>query len=525
MANLKIHVGANNVDENYNTNWCVEVIQNNFTVLSAFSTERNTGGADPTFVKGISSFDPNQSTTIKYYNLGKKTNTISIKLINLVDGFEVTSGNGTVTDGQMKSVTFNIPAGAFGGRINVYCNEVSQTLSGVDYVGSGTQSGGLFQRVISTKTGDSNFVGVETANVTANPNYIAPITSGLTAPTVNATARTTTQTLTFGGMQTGDLLKLYLVELIGSQTAPDGKVSEWNIFAEYNGSYSPFIGSYAGFTMKGKYTRGGVDSPFSSNVTITQDAGQLAQMTFTKYLTPGGSSVPGNNYVVNDKVDITNLVSGAALNIYVGLTNTLATEGTHYSKATISGGFRITFLTLGVLNFVQSKSGNTDSASKYITCEALLPKPILSANVRTVGESVTVMNTNNSYDSMLVYKNGDLAQSTDYTLAIGNFTFLTVGIYTFKGQKSGLPDSVESDDVVVSVNTTVSRRRYTITDFSTADVAAENVQIGSGATAASVDNWTDGLVIELDINNGVRPKFFLRDKTDFTKVTRPYVIT
>lgn len=523
MADLKIHVGANNAGDNYNTKWGLEVIQNNFTVLSAFSTERDTGGADPTFVKGISSFDPNQSTTIKYYNLGRKTNIISIKLINLFDGFEVTSGNGPASDGQKQEVTFNIPAGGFGGRINVYCNETSTTASGVDYVGSGTQNAGLFPRIISTKTADNAFVGVETANISANPNYIAASGGGgnFTAPTVNATTRTTTETLTFSGMQAGDILKLYIVEMIGSQTTPDGKVSEFTIPA--SGTYSPYIGSYGGLTMKGKYTRIAMDSAFSVNVSITQDASQLAQMTFTKYLGNGG--VAGNVYVAGDQIDITNLVSGASLKVLLGTSTTVATEGTHYSKVAIADGFRVTFLIIGVLNFVQTKSGSTDSANKYISIDALLPKPILSSYVRTINESITVMNPNNGFDSMDVYKDGNLATAGDFSLAVGNYTFLAVGNYTLRGKKNGYPDSIDSDIVVVSVNSTVSRREYEVTEYSLADVAANNVQIGSGVDAASVTNWTDGLIIQLNITNGVRPKFFLRDKTDFNKVTRAYVIT
>ena len=522
MAELKIHVGANGSDDNFNVKWYLEVIQNNFVVLSAFSSERDTGGADPAFVKGIGSFDPNQSTTIKYYNLGKKSNVIHIRFFNLVNNFEITSGNGVATDGQVKETTFNIPSGAFAGRINVYCNEQSQTLSGVNYAGFGTKNSlGLFPKVISTKSADSSFVGIETPNVSANPNYIQPtVENPLPAPSVNAITRTTTQQLTFSGMQLGDVLKLYVLELIGSQATPDGKVSEWNIPA--SGSYAPFIGSFGGLTLKGKYSRNGADSPFSSQVSVTQDATQLAQMTFTKFIT--GSSVEGLIIVTGDKVDVTNIVAGAELKIYLGTSTALATEGTHYAKAAIANGFRITFLLLGVFNFVQSKTGNTDSGNKYITCEALLPKPILSAYVRTVGESVTVMNQNNGFDSMLVKVGGILATDLDFSLAIGNYTFLTAGNFTLIGQKAGYPDSVESDEVMVIVNTTVSRRRYTVTEISASDVLPDNVQIGAGATIETVDNWTDGLVIELNITNKIRPKFFLRDKSDPMKATKPYII-
>jgi len=521
MADLKIHVGANNVGDNYNTKWGLEVIQNNFVILSAFSTERDTGGPDPTFVKGMTSFDPNQSTTIKYYNLGKKTNTISIVLINLVDGFIVTGGNGPATDGQKQEITFSIPAGAFGGRINVYCNETSQVASGVDYVGSGTASVlGLFPRIISVKPADNGFVGVETANITANPNFIAA-TGGaapLAAPAVNATTRTTLETLTFSGMNQGDILELYINELIGSQNIPDGKVSEWTIPAL--GEYSPYIGSYGGLTMKGRYRRSGAISDFSSNVSITQAANQLPQMTFAKF---GG--VAGGIFVPLDKVDITNFAAGATLKVLVGTSATVATEGTHYSQVAIANGIRVTFLTTGTLNFVQTLAGMTDSANKYILVDPLLPKPILSSYVRNVGESVTVQNPNNGFDAMLVLKNGiDATINSDYSLAVGNFTFLVAGSFTLKGQKAGFPNSVESDPVVVSVNTTLSRRQYEVTAYSLADVALANVQIGSGTSADTVTNWTDGLVIELNIANGIRPKFFLRDKTNFAKVTSAYVI-
>lgn len=263
MATLEIRFGRNVSDNNIDVPFYVDVRQGGASVMTAFSTE---GNKSTGIVKTNNSFDATQTTTIVIYNLGKKTNIVTANLINVVNGSEIfgTSSVYLANDGQKFERVVNIPAGSFVGYLNIICHEAYSILSGVNYVGNGTQSAGLYPLVISTKDGDSGFVGVTTPNNSLNPNYVSPTT--LNAPTVSQTTIQDTQSLTVGGMQNGDLLHFFLD---GVDQFPSGQS-----ISSTGQLIIPMTG-WGGLTAYFNYVRGSVTSPNSSTVTIVNDASVL----------------------------------------------------------------------------------------------------------------------------------------------------------------------------------------------------------------------------------------------------------
>jgi len=173
MATLNIYLGADNTGDNFNVPFYIELLQNNVVILNAWSTEGNRSGSTPTFIKTKTDFDNTLPTKIRYWNLGKKTNWINIHFFNLSGGNISRDVNNLANDGIVQESNYTIDGGNFYGRLEIICNEVSSTLSGVYYAPSGTQTNGLYPSVSSVKKGDASVSSI-TDNVAANPNYIPP---------------------------------------------------------------------------------------------------------------------------------------------------------------------------------------------------------------------------------------------------------------------------------------------------------------------------------------------------------------
>lgn len=438
MSFLQIRFGADNQTDNYNVPFYVEIIQNNAIVLSAFSTE---GNKSTSFIKETNSFDATQQTTIKYYNLGLKQNYIAILLLNAINNQILTDGSIISQSGQVAQQVINIPAGSFAGYLSIKCNEAYSTLSGVDFIGSGTISNGLYPYVISRKISDSSFVGVTTPNTSLNPNYVSPVS--LTAPTVSQTSILDSQNLVVAGMQSGDILHFFLDSI--DQT-PDG------IVISSTGQISIPLSGYGGKTAYFNYVRGSQTSPNSSNVTILSDATVLPTLTVST-----DTSRP--NVYIGEWIDVTDITSGATLKIGVTSSNFTAIEGTDYTKTTISGGFRIIPLKAQIYNFYQSKSGFSDSLKFVINVGSVRPNlanPIPSSFSLLVNQTVTITNQSN-FDNILVYRNQVLIIESDgyFSLSGGVYTFLQTGTYNFVGQKSGQSDSGQSGNIIVQTTVNI----------------------------------------------------------------------
>jgi archaellum component FlaF (FlaF/FlaG flagellin family) len=527
MANIEVQIAKNNPSDNTDVASYIEIIQGGNVILGCFSTEVNSSSANPLRMGLSSSFNQSLSTTVNYYNLGKKVNNINITGVNF-DGFGIfSSGNPACGSGEMKSITFEPQSGQYGLLLKVNCNETSQTLSGVDFQATGTQVGGAYPSIGSVKPSDSGWVSRLTPNNSRNPYYVAGTGGGvLTAPTVSETARLNTQTVVFAGMQFRDTLTLWVNDFtevaVGNLLPGGGNVPQ-------NGELEVSLTSFGGMSMQGRYLRGGVTSPNSQAITVTTDPNtptKLPDLTFT--------SVSGKiNYYVGESVDITGFSSGASLSVKIGTSN--AVLDTDYSLSSITGGYHLTFLTAKTFKIRQTKSGFTSSTETVVTVpqtRPVLTVPIPSKSEILLNDTVTITNAGSvSYSNINVYRDtilvsertGGAASAGDYTLLLGAYTLLKLGSYTFVGQKADYADSEASNPVVVS-NTPVTLHLmdYDLGTFEACSVAPANIEFGSSAMndIDTVTDWTSSKKITKDLSLVADSNFFwIRDKDNHSVVS------
>ena len=343
----------------------------------------------------------------------------------------------------------------------------------------------------------------------------------LPAPTVSATTKFDNESVVFGGMAQGDILSIFA----------DGTQINWayanggNVPA--NGQITLNLAGFGGYGIKGQYARNGVNSPFSANVAVTVNPNtptQLSALTFTSFSGRVG-------YYVSEKIDITGMVSGATLNITLGNGTVASVLNTDYSIDTIVGGYRVTFLTANIFHFRQTKSGFTASTDVAVT--VLQTRPVLAVPTPSVSSVLlngTLTITNKlavGYSNILVFKNNLLVVESqgDYSLLNDVYTLLTVGRYTFVGQKANIEDSLPSSSVIVSLNQ--AEDTYTITVGNICGVLPGNIQTGTSAIndVSTVLDWADGLVIIKNLSTNTRSNFaWIRDKTN-TAVVSPTAFT
>jgi hypothetical protein len=438
MATLRISLGKNNSDNNTDVPWYMEIIQNSAIVLQCFSTQADPNSTTPYLCGTTNDFDPTLPTVINYYNLGKLTNTINFNFVNLVNGNVISAGS-AINDGTKGTVSLSPISGSFSGDIAVLCHQSSVTVSGVNYIASGAQVSGAYPSIASVKPADNGWVSVVTPNVVNNPWYT--VSNGLTAPVVSATTLLNTDSLTVSGMQQGDIMHIYVNNI--KQDSNNLVVSSTGLFV------FPIMTGREG-VVHFNYTRSGLTSPNSQDVTVSVNAMQLGYLTVT-------SANPNQpNYYVGEAVDVTGITSGATLVIGKGSGADATTENTDYTKTTITGGFRITFLIAQIYQFYQTKATFLDGGKTAVTVGAVrevLVKPIPSTLTRNVGETIVITNQSTvGYSNINVLKNGSIVipSEGDYSLLGGIYTFLKAGSYTFVGQKSGFSDSEPSNAVVVA---------------------------------------------------------------------------
>lgn len=497
MANLVIRKGANNQGDNMDVPFFMKVIQNSVTILQCFSTQADPNNSNQCGI--TTQFDPALTTVIEYYNLGKLSNNVSFSGVNLVDGQSFVTGV-NLADGRKESVSFGPISGSFSGNISVICNQISTTPSGVNYVTAGTPSGGAYPSIGSVNPSDNAWVSELTPNVVNNPWYVAG--SGLVKPTVSATTLLNTSSLTVGGMQEGDIMHFFVNNVKQDNDDLVISVTGQLIFPNMTG--------YEGL-VHFNYTRAGLTSPNSDDVTVSANPNLLGYLTLT--------SVSGQvGYYVGESVDVTGIDSGATLVIGKGSNASATTVGTDYTITTISGGFRVTFLLAQIYQFYQTKPTFIDGGKTAVTItgtRVALAKPIPSTLSRYVNETVTITNQATvGYSNINVYKSGLLisAQDGDYSVLGGVYTFLRIGSYTFVGQKTDSADSEPSNAVVVVVAPTLpsgnTRGRFHFNSEESIDLFASGNVAEANSTGAgyrwlknSEDSELETVITYVDVLN------------------------
>lgn len=485
---FEIHVGANNSGANFNVPFYIEVIQSNNVVFSAFSTERGQNSQNPTLVKAKTDFNNALPTTIKFYNLGKKTNIISINLIDINLGQSISTGAISATDGKVVTVPNLNLSGNVALQLGVVCNESSQTLSGVDYIGSYSISGTLYSRVASRNLSDVLFIGVETPNVQANPNYLPGIEAGglVDKPILSASEVVVGSTITITNYsQVG-----YDSMEIRKYDAVEGSI----VVVSGGGDFTLVSGVYT-FLQSGIYSFIGKKSGYQDSVS----GGLIVRSTLPKP-DPNRFSL-----FVNEFIFIKNASSFTSISVFkdgnIATTTDVVADGSFY-----------TFLKAGVFTFVGKKPSVADSEvsdAVVVSRNTLLPKPIVSETSVSVGQTVFITNKD-SYLAVNCYENGELVGSSAFEPDNGGYKFVRNGTFQFIGFKPGFELSDPSDDVVVA---TSINKRFRITSFEAGVIAVGDEQIGTGPNVQSVTNWVDGLVITVPVVGSAYPKIWLRSKT------------
>lgn len=431
ITNFKIGYGSNSGSfAGGVTPFLIELLQGGNVIHRIWSTEGDYNTS--IFIKTVQ-FDTTVATTIKYYNLGGLSNSINLRLLTGITYEDVPNNSGLASnqayDGRVVTQTLDLSTNLSDYYLSVNCQQSNNTPSGVTYSVVGSN-------IVSAKTGDSGFVSSSTPNISLNPNYNSGGVT-LTAPIVSNTTRLNTDNLVISGMQSGDILRTYLNStLVNTETLNSSTKA-----LEY---LSGLIG-----TLKFNYIRTGVVSPDSVNVTVTENNTVLAPPSIV-------SNTPDKpNLYIGEKVNVTNIQSGATLNILkAGVTAVLDTD---YSIVSITGGFQITFLVSGNFGFYTSKSSYTNSDTLILTVgttRPVLTVPILNDYSILINETVTITNGSSiGYDAIDVYKNDVivLPNNGDFTVVGYVYTLLTAGTYNFVGKKAGFANSNQSTDVEVGV--------------------------------------------------------------------------
>ena len=472
-------------------------------------------------------YNPNNGYATETFPIGSDTDVLAGQ------SYKITG----VNTANYPNITLKVNAGQINSPSALY------TLEGTDEVTTGNDSDGVtipsgkghYRKLKYKKIADSTFSSLQLENkknwntsdgvvdVSSYIPYLAvhnAVNSGLSAPIVNKTTMLNTDSLTVSGMQQSDIMHFFV----------NGDKSDNNTLVIDAGLQFifPSMTGYEG-TVYFNYTRAGVVSQNSEDVIVSTNPNKLGYLTFT--------SVTGQvNYYVGEQIDISDIASGATLNIGKGSTATATVEGTDYSITNITGGKRVTFLIAQIFQFWQTKPtfiAGGKTTVQVAAVRTVLARPIPSNTLIEVGSTVTITNQSTvGYSNINVLKANVLviASEGDYSVTGGVYTFLKVGNYKFVGQKTDVADSLASDELVVSavvlppdIPPGTTRREYTGIVKNFAGVLPENVQFGSSYTTVdTVINWVDGLVLVLDISNNVRPNFFLRDKLNPTFTSKAF---
>jgi hypothetical protein len=149
------------------------------------------------------------------------------------------------------------------------------------------------------------------------------------------------------------------------------------------------------------------------------------------------------------------------------------------------------------------------------------PAPVITSSGATIGSNI--FGTTVQSGTILIYKNG--VQITDSVTTTSNglsfswsYMPTDVGNYTFVlSNTSGI--SVASEIVSVA-----RRRKFKVKDGIFCTVPTNNIQVGSGDSAAAVTNWTDGLTVEHNGNLTANSKLYIRDKNSPSNVSESFAI-
>ncbi|MEA5458677.1 hypothetical protein VB796_06500 [Arcicella sp. LKC2W] len=506
---------------------------NNYTVTELANGRQNITSGHSYIFLGISSSQyPN--LTVETFNYG----TSNTALYTLVGENSITGG--TDLDGN------TIPSN------KTYFQQI-----GYKDITTGLNTGLLIANKKNWQTSDGK---VDVSSYIPYLPYISQSggTEGtdLTSPIPNKTAALNTESVVFSGMQAGDVLTLIANDSID---VPFSHASE--AIASNAGQVSVGLANLGGLTLKAKYTRNGTVSPFSVNVVVTQDnSNKLPELTYSRVIASNTGA-----YYVGEEMNVTGISEGASIHIRKS-DGTDATLNTDYSLQAITGGYRVKFLAVNYFTISQQKANYTDSTPMLVNVlqtRPVLDVPTPSVNNLIEGGTLTITNqTSAGYSNVNILKNGNIIPLSDgdYTLNTGVYKILKAGTYTFIGQKTGVNDSAESSQVIVTTSATSDplvtdwedvqtteqaapttptptptpptptptpdTRIYTIIVRNYCTVNSANIQVGSGNTTnpADVKNWADGLVLQLDIVNNARPYFFIRDKTNINTVSPAYTI-
>lgn len=186
MSHLGIKTGGSNVSDNNDLKCFLDIKQAGADLLSVFSTETKDSQG---YLKTTLNHDYTKQLSLTLYNIDNVTNT-DFSLLIICFSVENPDGarwqlNYNIPAGKSQTQTFSIPASSnyYGTLVSIYNNKTSTTSAGVSYVPSGSVVNGVATKVLSRKVSDTSFVGTETPNITANPNYQTGAPVGGITPT------------------------------------------------------------------------------------------------------------------------------------------------------------------------------------------------------------------------------------------------------------------------------------------------------------------------------------------------------
>jgi hypothetical protein len=481
MKNLSFNFGTNNgsfTNDNPPIPFCIQIIQNSAVIATCYSTESDPVVTGNIFIKTVQ-FDDSIATTIKYYNLGKQTNSISLSLLN-GNTFDNTNYSfPTISDGRSNSVSIgtNNLASYY---LSIISRRVSTISSGVAYAVSGNT-------IVSSKTGDSNFVSSATPNISDNPNYTQPLafSAPVTLPTAGITSVVNTQQFGLGGMNNGDIFVIYKNGTKISVDSGNGVV----IISSTGQIYYP-ITSEVGNSFVFSYIRGGVESLKTPAITVT-GAAVLPTITISS----------ANNYALNTNVYvgegllINSLATGASLVVKKG-DGSIATLDTDYSlntSSTPAGTFgTISFLLVGNYQLQQSKTGSTTSTALAFTISTGTRPQTVKPVLNLLGSSISIdlTGTENSIELFIKNSNGTFSK-------VGNTIVTGLSTYVFSNVLEGVYKAK-----ITEVNKLVSAFSDEVTSFLTPSIAGSTARSLGDTLIFSNIKTGDNLEVGKSTDNG-----------------------